>query len=200
MILLFNSNQWSTRFGWAHTHGYRRYVVICESVCLLRHSIHITQLDMNSIGKIDHHHLEYKYKNAYGALCHLLWLGTERRHATIMFFFISTVRTILMRTSFWRTNYFYLSCVTLSNSPILAQPKQINCFSSSWTLSKNELTFPSSFPVSSSVLCQKFLLMLSIVLRISVQISVCSLDGIYKFKWPARKDKVLSCKIIHQNS
>lgn len=115
-------------------------------------------------------------------------------------FFISTVRTILMRTSFWRTNYFYLSCVTLSNSPILAQPKQINCFSNSWTLAKNELTFPSSFPVCGSALCQKFLLILNIVSRIPLQTSACSLDGIYKFKWPARKDKVLSWKIIHQNS
>lgn len=112
--------------------------------------------------KIKHYHLDYECKNAYGALFHLPWLETECRHATIMFF-ISTVWTILMRTSFWRTNYFYLSCVTLSNSPILAQPKQINCFSSSWTLSKNELTFPSSFPVSGSALFQKFLLILNIV-------------------------------------
>lgn len=134
------------------------------SMCMSRHLRYMTAFAVHFLleNKMKHHHLAYKCKNAYGALFYLPWLGTECRHATIMFF-ISTVRTILMRTSFWRTNYFYLSCVTLSNSPILAQPKQINCFSSSWTLSKNELTFPSSFPVSGRALCQKFLLILNIV-------------------------------------
>ena len=102
------------------------------SMCMFRHLRYMTAFAVHFPleNKMKHHHLAYKCKNAYGALFYLPWLGTECRHATIMFF-ISTVRTILMRTSFWRTNYFYLSCVTLSNSPILAQPKQINCFSSS---------------------------------------------------------------------
>lgn len=134
-------------------------------------------------------------KMLYLAYSYLLWLGTECRHATIMFF-ISTVQTILMRTSFWRTNYFYLSCVTLSNSPILAQPKQINCFSSSWTLSKNELTFPSSFAVSRSALCQKFLLILNIAQRISLQISVAAhLMKFISLSDPLGKIKFLAARL-----
>lgn len=133
------------------------------------------------------------------ALFWLLWLGTECRHATIMwgvFFFISTVQTILMRTSFWRTNYFYLSCVTLSNSPILAQPKQINCFFSSWTLSKNELTFSSSFPVSQSALCQNFLLILNIAQRVSVLILVAAhLMKFISLSDPPGKIKFLAARL-----
>lgn len=68
------------------THGYGKYVINFDSLYLLRQSRHVTPFDTNCLGKIKHH-LDYKYKNAYGALFHLLWLGTECRHATIMFFY-----------------------------------------------------------------------------------------------------------------
>lgn len=125
-------------------------------------------------------------------------LGCSRcRYTNIFAIIISNVQTILMRTSFWRTNYFYLSCVTLSNSPILEQPKQINCFSRSWTSAKNELMFSFRLLLSRTVLCEATLLIENMVLRIHLYTFCCfSLDEMHiSLSDPLGKIKFLAAKL-----
>lgn len=129
------------------------------SMCMSRHLRYMTAFAVHFLleNKMKHHHLAYKCKNAYGALFYLPWLGTECRHATIMFFISILFSPYWIWIPFFRTNLFH--CPVTLQSPILAQAEsKLNCFSSSWTLSKNELTFPSSFPVLGEHCVRNFLL------------------------------------------